>query len=198
MNNERTAIYVTIEDAAEVDARSAPEHYANAFWSPTVTRQPAPLTATDLENAYQRLVNWSQPAEVDRYRRIEMEMQQRRMELPGRVLDPAAVARARELLLSHCTEEQRNDWLHQDDMRIVGSSGGNYVLSAAGVVRLSDTHIFCLQIVGDAVPTEDAVLMRKLLIETNEPEFLRLANDLTAQREMNSLMSRLIDRFLAR
>lgn len=147
------AIYVTIEDAAEVDAR---------------------------ENA------------------------------PNRPM--TADARARELLLSHCTEDQRAEWQRYLNMHITASTGVNYILDCRRAIRQTDAHEFCLQIVGESVPIEDAVLMRKLLIETNEPEFLRLANDLTdaawnqaraheindraTQRTVDGLITRMIDRFL--
>lgn len=179
LNESDSDIYVTIEDAAEVDAR---EELSRGF------AQAAPEQRCGLSGA----------VEAEQFRRhIEeafgrhhlVPVHPRNMEdllqmLGGQATagaDAEASRRARELLLSHCTEEQAASWERSHELRAVGSQGNLYVIDEKGVTRLADRHAFCLQVVGEQVPVEDAVLMRKLLIETNEPEFLRLANDLTVR-----------------
>lgn len=90
-----------------------------------------------------------------------------------------AKKRARNLLFLHCTPGQRESWEREGTMMVRGSEGREYRLSNdhIGVFRPSDRHRFCLVVAGDAVPEEDVVLARKLLIEANEPEFLRTANE---------------------
>jgi hypothetical protein len=108
-------------------------------------------------------------------------------------ITPEADARARELLLMHCTPEQRASWNRSGTMIVRGSAGGEYRLTNdhVGVERPSDRMRFCLVITGDAVPAEDVVLARKMLIEANEPEFLRVANAFPA----NPIVSRALGQY---
>jgi hypothetical protein len=108
-------------------------------------------------------------------------------------ITPEANARARELLLMHCTPKQRASWERNGTMVVRGSAGGEYRLTDdhIGVERPSDHTRFCLVITGDAVPAEDVVLARKMLIEANEPEFLRVANAFPA----NPIVSRALGQY---
>jgi hypothetical protein len=94
-----------------------------------------------------------------------------------------AERRARDLLLEHLNETQRDEWTQHRYFTITGSLGTQFRLSINGCVRLTDLHGFCLQVVGERVPEHDAILARKLLIESDEEQFLRTANDLNQQRE---------------
>jgi len=91
---------------------------------------------------------------------------------------PEARARARKLLLDHLTPEQRQTYERNRYFHVRSSSGATWTVSEEVTRRLTDRHSFCIEI-AEAVPVEDNLLMRKLLLETNEAEFLRVANDLT-------------------
>jgi len=92
-----------------------------------------------------------------------------------------AQERARALLLSHMTKEQRRDFTTTARFRSKGSASGDlYQIHIIGTVRReSDNHEFCLRVLDDALPNEDVLLVRKILIENDEPKFLATANDLT-------------------
>ena len=93
--------------------------------------------------------------------------------------DQRANRRARILLLRHMTLDQRRDWKRIGRFTVVGSRGTRFILNGREVIRESDSHTFCLQVVGEPVPLEDAILARKILIEADEAQFLATANDLS-------------------
>ena len=92
-----------------------------------------------------------------------------------------AQRRARALLLRHLNLTQRRSYKDRGAFVVKGNrSGIPYRINSTGrVIRTTDDHEFCLQVVGEPVPPEDAILARKILIETNEQLFLDTANDLT-------------------
>lgn len=93
----------------------------------------------------------------------------------------AAVARAEELLLAHLDEAQRNQYAREQSFQLVkddriyliqrGRAQNVYLLDECGrrVVE------YCAHVIPD-IPDEDNLLAQKFMIETNEAEFLRLAN----------------------
>lgn len=96
--------------------------------------------------------------------------------------DENAKERARELLRRNLTKQQRKQFDRYGSFVVIGNQSRTpYTIKNTGrVIRLSDQHEFCLQVVGEPVPVEDAMLARKLLLESNEELFLSTANDLTA------------------
>lgn len=125
------------------------------------------------------------PAHMERLAQLQRELLERAFGIqrtqPG--FDARARRRARILLLRHLSISQRRRFKARGDFPVIGSSShAAYLIKNSGdVVRLCDEHIFCLQVVGEAVPPEDAMLARKILIESNEELFLSTANDLTAR-----------------
>ncbi len=91
----------------------------------------------------------------------------------------AATDRARLLLFSALTRDQQRSLLERQyfDMNVGGKTyrikqgtHGNVRLVQAGV----ETMLYCAQ--PPDVPAEDAMLAQKLMLETDEPAFLRVAN----------------------
>lgn len=90
--------------------------------------------------------------------------------------------RAYELLMEHLTEHERNEWW--DTGRItVQTNGRRYWISGTDCGRYDDGHTFCVYIGMNECPAEDRVLGLKLLLETNESQFLKTAVDRGATRE---------------
>lgn len=96
-----------------------------------------------------------------------------------RLAREAATARARNLLLAHLSPAQRDSLarLGHFDVQVEGrtyrirqGTHGNVRLLDAG----REVRSFCAQ--PDGVPAEDAMLAQKLMIETDEAAFLRVAN----------------------
>jgi len=96
---------------------------------------------------------------------------------------PEAVDRARELLLSHLTDEQRrtfenNGWFVVEG----GRTGGRYRIRQgyAGNVDVLDgdlvSHKLCAHADPVAVPWPDQMLAQKLMLEIDEDDFLAIAN----------------------
>ncbi len=161
-----------------------------AFWEPHQAQQ---FSIGDLAAAYNRLVPY--PAlEFDNIISWLDGVQHHEARQRGwfdgfaDAARASADQRAKDLLLSHLDPEQRNGWIEDGQFHVHGSAGGEYEIDEYEVRRLSDDHSFCLQIVGEMTPIDDAVLMRKLLLETNEPEFLRIANDLDAPIPENPVL----------
>lgn len=111
-----------------------------------------------------------------------------------------AQKRARKLLVDHLTIEQRKTYeeRHYFDVgvgdksyRIHHGTHGNVRLltripdSARALVDPAEVVSFCAQ--PDGVPTEDAMLAQKLMLETDERKFLEIANwtDLRTGRLMD-------------
>jgi hypothetical protein len=96
-------------------------------------------------------------------------------------------ARAREvadiLLVEHLDDEQRESWETRREFSVAAPSGCRYLITGNGVqgnVYSADapdgrSWRFCIH-PDLGFPLEDALLTQKLLIETDEDEFLRVAN----------------------
>jgi len=84
--------------------------------------------------------------------------------------------RADELLRGFLTEEQAGTW-ERGWFDVVAASGKRFRLTPSGVFEMGDSGrvlcSYCIQMYG--YPKGDVVLGRKLLLETNEDEFLRIA-----------------------
>jgi hypothetical protein len=94
-----------------------------------------------------------------------------------------AEVRAEALLLAHLTDQQRTDYLEKGYFDMPGERGRHtYRLwkgSAGNVKRLNargtEVMSYCIH-PREHLPHSDVVLAQKLLLETAEAEFLRLAN----------------------
>jgi hypothetical protein len=93
----------------------------------------------------------------------------------------AAERRARELLIEHLTEEQRQTLQEQFFFVVIGSrSGLRYHIQAmcgvAGNIRLPEERLtLCAHLTGP-LPLSDHLLAQKLWIEHNEPGFRAIAH----------------------
>lgn len=120
---------------------------------------------------------------------MQVRLDQRKMELYR------ADFRAMRLLWRHLTKEQRKEYRRSWGRRQAFESyfpwftvRGNvtknqYRVCADTVIRARDNHRFCL-VTKEEMPRADQMLMRKILIETDEPLFLATANDLSDQVAM--------------
>ena len=101
-----------------------------------------------------------------------------------------ANTRSRMLFFDHLTKEQRKSYHFLRRINVLGSLGKewyqiNCSLTVSNIVRLSDRCALCLGIVDDygynysldrKYPIFDTLLAQVLIIETNEPLFLEIAN----------------------
>lgn len=98
-----------------------------------------------------------------------------------------AAERARDLLLAHLTPEQRHEYETLQAFRlIVGEKTYRIRRGIAGNVDLLGADgepdaQFCIHPRED-VPAEDNMLAQKLLLENDEPSFVRIANKTTLRR----------------
>ena len=91
--------------------------------------------------------------------------------------------RARRLLVANLNPEQRRELKRKGHFHVAGSKGNIYRIASslpfnvrlAGEARRSRIF-FCLEAEDPDLPMEDVMLAQKLLLETDEGEFLRLAN----------------------
>lgn len=94
-----------------------------------------------------------------------------------------AEARAKKLLLTCLTPEQRNDWEKEQAFRVISADGERIYQIKRGRCRNVQLlnpegqviRHYCAHPIED-VPDADTVLAQKLMLETCEQEFLRLAN----------------------
>lgn len=108
--------------------------------------------------------------------------QERRRQEEERVAKHTAVKRRAEaLLLSNLNAQQRDDLKNRGCFYLHTQSGKKYRIdrSTHGNVKLIDEtgkilKGYCAQ--PNGVPTDDAILAQKLMLETDEPAFLRVAN----------------------
>lgn len=98
-----------------------------------------------------------------------------------RVKEHAAVARAEELLREHLNEEQRSSYDMFREFLCKAQSGKTYRIrkgTSNNVFLLNDEGAeimrFCIHPQG--VPDGDAMLAQKLMLETDEKSFTRIAN----------------------
>jgi hypothetical protein len=97
-----------------------------------------------------------------------------------------AQRRARELLRSHLSDEQRDDYDRSRSFVVAVPSGRRYRISHAWAFNVrdeADRTEYCVQfrrgLYGREIPIEDLMLGQKLLLECDEPRFLRTANKRT-------------------
>ena len=91
--------------------------------------------------------------------------------------------RARELLRSHLNEAQRAEFDRTGSFVVVAASGRRYRIRTAATFNVRDetaSNDYCIQFRFDRqsrdIPLEDVMLAQKVLLECDEPEFLRVAN----------------------
>jgi hypothetical protein len=94
----------------------------------------------------------------------------------------AAVAKAVALLREHLDESQRQEFERDRHFHVISQSGKRYRLRvgrSGNVFELDEqgreVNRYCIH-PGEWVPDEDTMLAQKLLLETDEGEFRRLAN----------------------
>jgi len=126
-------------------------------------------------NVFRPLVVTPAELEAERQRRGEYER-----EYLERVKQrQAAEAKARELLLSRLTEEQKGTLERENWFAVRGSKGNQYTIgcmsTTENVYRTIKGRIvtYCAGLVG--VPQSDFWLAQKLLIESDEDAFLKVA-----------------------
>jgi hypothetical protein len=95
----------------------------------------------------------------------------------------AAQLRARELLREHLDEEQRAEYDRRRSFVVETVRGRRYRIKSTSSYNVhgeADGIDYCVQLRSDAtargVPLEDQMLAQKLLLELDEPRFLRIAN----------------------
>jgi hypothetical protein len=103
---------------------------------------------------------------------------------------PDARARACELLREHLNETQREQFDRARSFIVVAQSGRRYRIRAAATSNVREEAEgvdYCMQFRTDpqclSIPVEDLMLAQKLLLECDEPQFLRIANKRNATRE---------------
>ena len=158
-------------------------------WATWVVGGTSGITTTDLtwttwattgtvdSSAYQPIQLTPEQLEEQERRREE----QRQRDEEARREREAAVARAEELLIAHLDEAQRNEYAREQSFRLIkgdktylirrGRAGNVYLLDEDGKRSIE----YCAHVV-DQIPDEDNLLAQKFMIETDEAEFLRLAN----------------------
>jgi len=94
-----------------------------------------------------------------------------------------ARARARQLLRAHLNETQREQFEGAGSFVVVAPSGRRYRIRSATTSNVRDEAEgaeYCMQFRSDpqclSIPLEDLMLAQKLLLECDEPQFLRIAN----------------------
>jgi hypothetical protein len=91
--------------------------------------------------------------------------------------------RAKKLLLKSLDERQRKTLRRKGYFEVWGSKGTEYRIASdfpfnvrlAGDAKPSKIY-FCMEAEDPELPLEDVMLAQKLLLETDEGEFLRVAN----------------------
>lgn len=139
----------------------------------------------DWTSAITTTINASTPEQREQIR-CERERQQRMYQEQMRSraeLQRLASGRARVLLLSLLDDVQAAEYEAHGQFHVIGSVSGNRYLIMRGraqnVFRLNDAGERVVELcghVGECVPDEDNILAQKFMIETDEAEFLRVAN----------------------
>jgi hypothetical protein len=94
-----------------------------------------------------------------------------------------ARTRARDLLREHLNETQREQFERAGSFVVVAQSGRRYRIRTATTSNVRDEAEgadYCMQFRSDpqclSIPLEDLLLAQKVLLECDEPQFLRIAN----------------------
>lgn len=119
----------------------------------------------------------------ERARRIEEQRRQRQEEeARRRAARREAEEKAQALLVEHLDELQRDEYEQTECFTVIGSDGGEYRISTnsreGNVWRMEEgarVEELCGHLPGD-IPLHDNALAQKLLLETDEDEFRRIAN----------------------
>lgn len=91
-------------------------------------------------------------------------------------ISPLSWIRAKELFLSKLTSAERRSWDRDHRLVVLGSSGRRYTLTRyeSFNIRTGEDE-YCLRVLG-RTPAYDKLLAQRLLIESDEPTFLAIAN----------------------
>lgn len=161
-----------------------PSTLTNSFWHmPAGTS--VDFTARDFARAY---TDWrsnavAQMTASEAAQRAFEDERSREQEREYR--QSCAQRRARIILQRHLTPAQRRSFRANSNFAVRGNlSGATYNITNLHAIRETDGHHFCLEVVDGAVPWDDVLLVRKLLIENDEQRFLDTANDLTRMAEI--------------
>lgn len=132
-------------------------------------------TSTSTSVTYNVNRVYTPPVETEEQRRLRREAVKRAEKQRAEL--EAAEARAKELLLSMLTEEQRHHLHREGRFKVCGNKGGEYEITIgyAGNIRRG-RHRYCGHLSDGRIPTYDHMLAQKLMIETDEEAFLALAN----------------------
>ena len=102
-----------------------------------------------------------------------------------------AQERACELLREHLDDAQREEFDRSGSFVVVGQSGRRYRVRSQRTFNVrdeTDCNDYCMQFRSDpqcrSIPLEDLMLAQKLLLECDEPEFLRVANRRSATERL--------------
>lgn len=104
-----------------------------------------------------------------------------------------AQRKARRLFQSWLTPAQRAEYRSRGDVRIVGSAGGHYRIQPnAGRAERIERHgknwyavsDFCYHDEAAELPNADLALVHMLMLRTDEPGFLAVANEHKRDRQM--------------
>lgn len=91
-------------------------------------------------------------------------------------LSPASWLRAKRLFLSKLTDAERRRWASERRLTVMGSCGRRYTLAPYEAFNIrAGTQEYCLRVVG-WLPAYDKLLAQRLLVESDEPAFLAIAN----------------------
>jgi hypothetical protein len=84
--------------------------------------------------------------------------------------------RAKKLFLSKLSAAERRWWSRHRRLTIVGSSGRRYILTPYEPFNIrAGNEAYCLCVRG-RIPVYDKLLAQRLLVESDEPRFLAIAN----------------------
>lgn len=90
--------------------------------------------------------------------------------------------RATDLLLSHLSPNQQQNYKNHDYFYVQSQTGKHYQIKAAGSCNVcllntkgNPTMRYCLQFQDGRIPLPDLLLAQKLLLEQNEQLFLKIA-----------------------
>lgn len=130
--------------------------------------QPRELTAKEV----------AERAEANRLRQEEWARQEAEREAQRK----AAALVAEKLLLENLSQEQRQEYAHEKRFHVISQSGKRFQVKlgrAGNVMELNESgkgvNRFCIHPT-EAVPDQDTMLAQKLLLETDEEKFRKIAN----------------------
>lgn len=81
-------------------------------------------------------------------------------------------------LRKHLTTRQKRSLKKDGNFEVIGQSGIRYVIDDTGISNVLDTvtdTFYCVVFEHEDLPYGDVMLMQKLMLETDEQRFLRIA-----------------------